>query len=1563
MNNKIKFFNPKHDFMKKLLFLLMITMSLNFAMGQATSFGCNDLVQVSVDDQCLAEITPDMILEGDEDYANFEVRIYNEMPNPINSPGTVNNPVGLGHYIVGVFQISSGNNCWGEIDVLDKMAPTIECNCPEGGEFPAGSVIPSIISGTFSSNDLTADLNKNCWDFGTADQTPGNGNHYFDKYLFQTDVSGTYLFDGGDGNKMIIGIFDNSFNAVSTCENLIDGMGGYYLAPGLVYEEPVTGGVIDNSVYFEAGQTYTVIVSDFDADYSGDYSFSITTPNGAEVTFEKTVYGDNCEYVGCFEEGVNYNFPLPDFSDNCSAELTWTQTVEDGVDCGTYVVKRHYTVTDGVGLTDECTSEYFFKGIDVTNLHWPSNWDGLPNNHPMLECDEDFDVDAAGNPDPSYTGVPDGFNDACGTIEVFYNDQVYNLDCGTKILRYWTLVDDCTGTIYEHTQIIRITDTKAPVFDAPEDILAKTKAYVCNADVEVPILHHLNDNCDDNPQWWITTTAGTITGDVNFNGYVDANETWTIINVPLGDFEVCYHAVDNCGNEEVQCITLTVFDGVPPIPVCEQHKQVSLTAMGNAKVHAYSFDSGSFDNCNPVFFKVLRVNNQLVYDGGCPDLNGDDNPATGNNDVWYDDDVFFCCDDVNNDIMVSLRVYDVDPGSGPVNPARHLPGGDLYGHYNDCWSVVHIENKIPPILDCPPITVDCEESLDPEENPKLWPNVISVCGYELDYTDNSDLGVCGANIIRTWTATSGNSSAICKQHITVEATTPFDPCTIVFPRDVSVDCASDIGSNGDAEPTWNENPCNVVTAEIVKEDTFTFVDGACYKIIREWAVIDWCVYEANTGAEDNIDLIIGRKLDCYNLVEDGYYRYIQILMVTDTEPPKITAEDQCIATLDCYAYDAELNAHATDSCNTLQKFNWKYIVTSMDTWETIQYSYNYTPHPSQGRKGSRSKDNLDNTADASLTILDPLPIGNYRVIWTVGDGCGNATSKTQYFTVADKKPPTPVFVDLATAVMANGMIELTARSFDKGGCGDGCISSYDNCSDSENLYFSFTPVLPNLWDQPFKWHKQLNHYGRYFFDPETGAISTEAAYLAGDADAWLPDLRTAQRVYLCDFVEDSNYTKTIKVYVWDQFALNESCDDGNYDFANVEVNFNHCSTDPDPLISGTVSLYGSDNPAKDIEIIADNGENKVIYKTDDQGKYAFNLSNNNYEISGKSDKNYPQGITTLDLVIIQKHLLGMKEITDPYKLLAADVNNNGSIAASDMLELRRVILGIQNSFANNSWIAINKDYVFENPANALAEAKNAQVRKIKVANQNISNLDFLAVKMGDMNGSALNGLENRSSESVQLELDDIEINKGEEIEIPFYAKDFKNILGLQFSLNITGLEVKNITSGTLDINESNTNIIKNNLVLSWNNAEGVSANNGDVLFTLTVKANNVTKLSNILNINDDVARSEAYKGDDLEVNSISLDYRNTNTSYALYQNEPNPFSQETLIGFELPDASSYTLKVFDVTGKELIVRRAEGTKGYNTVRVSKKDLNYTGVLYYRLESEDFTATRKMIIVK
>jgi hypothetical protein len=57
-----------------------------------------------------------------------------------------------------------------------------------------------------------------------------------------------------------------------------------------------------------------------------------------------------------------------------------------------------------------------------------------------------------------------------------------------------------------------------------------------------------------------------------------------------------------------------------------------------------------------------------------------------------------------------------------------------------------------------------------------------------------------------------------------------------------------------------------------------------------------------------------------------------------------------------------------------------------------------------------------------------------------------------------------------------------------------------------------------------------------------------------------------------------------------------------------------------------------------------------------------------------------------------------------------------------------------------------------------------------------------------------------------------------------------------------------------------------------------------------------------------------------------------------------------------------SISIFDVSGK--VVHHVTGSykKGYNEVRVKEGDLPQRGVLFYRLESGDFNATKKMILI-
>jgi hypothetical protein len=83
----------------------------------------------------------------------------------------------------------------------------------------------------------------------------------------------------------------------------------------------------------------------------------------------------------------------------------------------------------------------------------------------------------------------------------------------------------------------------------------------------------------------------------------------------------------------------------------------------------------------------------------------------------------------------------------------------------------------------------------------------------------------------------------------------------------------------------------------------------------------------------------------------------------------------------------------------------------------------------------------------------------------------------------------------------------------------------------------------------------------------------------------------------------------------------------------------------------------------------------------------------------------------------------------------------------------------------------------------------------------------------------------------------------------------------------------------------------------------------------------------------------------------------------LFQNEPNPFKGQTVVSFNLVEATQATLTVFDVTGKVITNQNIAGVRGYNSVTLSANQLGTSGVLYYTLESGEFTATKKMIIIE
>jgi hypothetical protein len=87
------------------------------------------------------------------------------------------------------------------------------------------------------------------------------------------------------------------------------------------------------------------------------------------------------------------------------------------------------------------------------------------------------------------------------------------------------------------------------------------------------------------------------------------------------------------------------------------------------------------------------------------------------------------------------------------------------------------------------------------------------------------------------------------------------------------------------------------------------------------------------------------------------------------------------------------------------------------------------------------------------------------------------------------------------------------------------------------------------------------------------------------------------------------------------------------------------------------------------------------------------------------------------------------------------------------------------------------------------------------------------------------------------------------------------------------------------------------------------------------------------------------------------------TVYELGQNYPNPFNPSTVIKFSIPNSGLVTLKVFNILGQEVVTLVNE-IKPIGIYEVSFDASNLTTGLYiYRIESGDFTATKKMMLIK
>ena len=397
----------------------------------------------------------------------------------------------------------------------------------------------------------------------------------------------------------------------------------------------------------------------------------------------------------------------------------------------------------------------------------------------------------------------------------------------------------------------------------------------------------------------------------------------------------------------------------------------------------------------------------------------------------------------------------------------------------------------------------------------------------------------------------------------------------------------------------------------------------------------------------------------------------------------------------------------------------------------------------------------------------------------------------------------------------------------------------------------------------------------------------------------------------------------------------------------------------------------NENTVADVNVQTTSNQARISnMMTQEDGHYSFELPmNNNYEIQPFNDEYPLNGVSTFDLVLISKHILGINSFANPYQYIAADVNQSGSITAFDMVQLRRLILNIDTHFQNNtSWKFVESAFTFdmENPA----EADYPTLSSVQNLAHDMA-IDFIAVKIGDVNGNArTNSLQQAESRRAQgsftIETANIDLKAGQSYTLEFTANELRAITGYQFTLDFGSLQFEQLQEGIAKIgNFGLNNIEKGYITTSWNQPatdDTESANNQ--LFKVELTATEDGKLSEQLSIISRPTAVEAYSqgGELLDVKLTFNTTERLSQAFEIFQNQPNPFDEQTNISFFLPETSEVELTLMDEMGRTLRTIKTNKAAGIQSIDIKSADLP-SGLIYYQISTKYGTQTRKMLHIE
>jgi Secretion system C-terminal sorting domain/Dockerin type I domain len=331
------------------------------------------------------------------------------------------------------------------------------------------------------------------------------------------------------------------------------------------------------------------------------------------------------------------------------------------------------------------------------------------------------------------------------------------------------------------------------------------------------------------------------------------------------------------------------------------------------------------------------------------------------------------------------------------------------------------------------------------------------------------------------------------------------------------------------------------------------------------------------------------------------------------------------------------------------------------------------------------------------------------------------------------------------------------------------------------------------------------------------------------------------------------------------------------------------------------------------------------------GTYNFsNLVTDNYTIkpTKNNDITKANGVKSVDVILVQRHILNQNKLNSAYKIIAADVNGDKNINSVDVIRIKRLILGSDTTFTKGAgankidrlWEFVDSSYVFADTTNPFPFKDS--INFTGLAN-NQTNQTFIGIKLGDVNydwdatiarGVAVN--------NVELMVNDkwLMIND-KQISIPVKVNNFKDITAMQYTLHFdnTKYEFVEMNNNKIGVEYNAARADKTgNISMLWidKNAQPKTLEEGSELFTLVLR-NKWGMASSELVLNNEIAEVEAWDNH-FNSHNIILTKQKTKNEQPQTRNKlvifPNP--TKGIVNIECTGAKQ--IIITNVYGKEVL---------------------------------------------